>query len=111
MDDKQQNALDNLRSGNHKLSSIARDAIYNAVVKASQFINDAEDSNDLLTNIKVLETATKMVGLTPKESNTHIQINAINGFEFIQINEADILQISSSEEYEEAEYEDEYYEG
>jgi hypothetical protein len=101
----EENAVDNLRSGNVKLATLTRDAIYKAAQKASQFIGESEDSNDLLTNIKVLETATKMVGLTPKESSLNVQINHVTGFDFIEVDSEEIAQLQYDDSYE-AEYED-----
>ena len=105
MTDIEENAVDNLRSGNVKLAALTRDAIYKATEKASGFIDESEDSNDLLTSIKVLETATKMVGLTPKESSLNVQINHVTGFDFIEVDSDEIAQLQYDDSYE-AEYED-----
>ena len=105
MIDIEQNAVDNLRSGNVKLATLTREAIYKAAQKASQFIGESEDSNDLLTNIKVLETATKMVGLTPKESSFNVQINHVTGFDFIEVDSDEIAQLQYDDSYE-ADYEE-----
>ena len=101
-----EDAIENLRSKNLVLSSVVRDALMDAVVKSGELINEAEDANDLLSAVKVLETATKMTGLSPKEVQANVQINAINGFTFLEIDADDIAQIETTEEYEEAEYED-----
>jgi len=105
MIDIEQNAVDNLRSGNVKLATLTREAIYKAAQKASQLIDESEDSNDLLTNIKVLETATKMVGLTPKESSVNVQINHVTGFDFIEVDSEEIAQLQYDDSYE-ADYEE-----
>ena len=105
MTDIEENAVDNLRSGNVKLATLTRDAIYKATEKASGFIDESENSNDLLTSIKVLETATKMVGLTPKESSVNVQINHVTGFDFIEVDSDEIAQLQYDDSYE-AEYED-----
>ena len=101
-----EDAIENLRSKNLVLSSVVRDALMDATVKSRGLINEAESANDLLSAVKVLETAAKMVGITPKEVQANVQINAINGFSFVEIDADDIAQIETVEEYEEAEYED-----
>lgn len=98
-----ENAIDNLRSGNFLLSNLVKEAVKDSVLKAAEFIRESEDPNDLLTAIKVMETATKMVGLSPKETQTNIQINAINGFDFIEIDVEEIKQLTHKEEFEEGE--------
>jgi len=103
MTDEQQKAIDNLRSGNVQLADIIKDATYAAVEKASEFINTASDSKSLKESINVIESAAKIVGLSPKESQTNIQINAINGFEFIEMTTDDIKQITATEEFIESE--------
>lgn len=106
MTDEQQKAIDELRSGNLKLATLVRDGVNEAVRKSIDLIGSAENANDLLNSIRALETSTKIVGLSPKESQTNIQINAINGFEFIEIDAVDIAQITRKDEFEEAELED-----
>ena len=105
MTDEQQKAIDELRSGNLKLASLVRDGVNEAVRKSIDLIGSAENANDLLNSIRALETSTKIVGLSPKESQTNIQINAINGFEFVEIDAIDIAQITRRDEYEEAQIE------
>jgi hypothetical protein len=105
MTDEQQKAIDELRSGNLKLASLVRDGVNEAVRKSIDLIGSAENANDLLNSIRALETSTKIVGLSPKESQTNIQINAINGFEFVEIDAIDIAQITRKDEYEEAQIE------
>ena len=105
MTEEQQSAIDNLRSGNFELSTSVRDAVQKAVSKSAQLISELDDVNELLTAVKVLEVSTKMVGLTPKETQTNIQINAINGFDFIEIGEADVIQLRLEESFEDAEIE------
>jgi hypothetical protein len=100
MTDEQQTAIDNLRSGNVKLSTLIKDATYTAVERAVEFINNAEDSKSLKQSIDVIESAAKIVGLSPKEAQTNIQINAINGFEFIEMSTEDIKQITEVSVYE-----------
>lgn len=101
MTDEQQTAIDVLRSSNHSIATTMKNAVDAAVKRASEFINDAEDISDVLNGIKVIESAGKIVGLTPKETQTNIQINAINGFEFIAVDEADLIQIQMEESFDE----------
>ena len=106
MTEEQQNAIDTLRSGNGVLANLVKDAVNLAVRKSAMLINDADNPTDLLSSIKVLETSAKIVGLTPKESQTNIQINAINGFEYIEIDANAILQLTHNEDFEDYEYEE-----
>ena len=106
MTEEQQNAIDTLRSGNGTLAILVRDAVNLAVRKSAELINEADNATDLLSSIKALETSAKIVGLTPKESQTNIQINAINGFEFIEIDSESILQLTHNDDYEDYEYDD-----
>ena len=100
-DEKQQTAIDVLRSSNNNIALSMKDAVESAVKRASEFIDGAEDITEVLNGIKVIESAGKIVGLTPKETQTNIQINAINGFDFIPIDEADIIQLQMEESFEE----------
>lgn len=106
MTDEQQKAIDVLRSDNHKLASLVKDAVNHAVVKSSEMILSADSAKDLKSAIDSLETAAKIVGLSPKESQTTIQINAINGFDFIEMDEAEVFQLELQESFEEAEYDE-----
>ena len=101
MTDEQQTAIDTLRSSNNSIALSMKSAVESAVAKANDFINEAQDIGDVLNGIKVIESAGKIVGLTPKETQTNIQINAINGFDFIPIDEADIIQLQMEESFEE----------
>ena len=100
-DEKQQTAIDVLRSSNNNIALSMKDAVESAVKRASEFIDGAEDITEVLNGIKVIESAGKIVGLTPKETQTNIQINAINGFDFIPIDEADIIQLQMEDSFEE----------
>lgn len=102
MTDEQQKAIDNLRSNNYKLSDIIRDAVFKAAEKTRELIVASDNPKDLLDAIRVLETSAKMVGLSPKDSQVNVQINAISGFEFIELDLEEIKQISKQEEFEEA---------
>lgn len=105
MTDEQQKAIDNLRSGNYNLSSTVRDFANVVAAKALDIAKDSEDIKELNEAAKTIETVTKMVGLSPKESQVNVQINAVNGFEFIPLDEEDIKQLSVNEDFEDAEYE------
>ena len=102
MNESQEKAIESLRSGNTKLAGIIKDATMNAVVKATELINESDNARDLKNCIDVIESATKIVGLSPKEAQTNIQINAISGFEFIEVDEDDIVQIQHSEVFDES---------
>lgn len=106
MTDEQMSAVEHLRSGNMQLAEIKVNALKIAAEKSAAFIASATDTVELLNGVKVLETIGKMVGLTPKETTANIQINAVNGFDFIELDEDDFKQISMIEEYEEADIED-----
>ena len=106
MTDEQQTAIDTLRSGNLSLAALVKNAVNDAVRKSAELIQVSDNPVDLLNSIKALETSAKIVGLSPKETQTNIQINAINGFDFIEFDDAEIRQITNNDEYEEAEYED-----
>ena len=106
MTDKQQQAIDNLRSGNVNLAHLIKDATEQAVRKAAELIKCADNAKDLKDSIAVIESSAKIVGLSPKESQTNIQINAINGFEFIEIDAEEVKQIRYDEEFEDAEVEE-----
>lgn len=105
MTDEQKNAIDNLRSGNYALSEIMKDAVNVAVQQTANLIHTLKDPDDLLTAVKVLETSSKIVGLSPKETQANIQINAINGFEFIELDTEEVRQIAYEEDFE-AEYDE-----
>lgn len=103
MTEEQQNAIDNLRSGNFALSNIVKDFASTVAIKASEIARGSEDIKELSECAKTVETVAKMVGLSPKESQVNVQINAINGFEFIEMDDEDIVQLTHNEEFEEAE--------
>jgi hypothetical protein len=106
MTDEQQTAIDTLRSGNLVLANLVKEAVKDAVHKSAKLITQADTAIDLLNAIKALETSTKIVGLSPKETQTNIQINAINGFSFIEIDSEDIKQLVAKEDFEEGEYDE-----
>lgn len=107
MTDEQMNAVEHLRSGNMKLAEIKVNALHVAAQRSAEFIASAEDTVELLNGVKVLETIGKMVGLTPKETTANIQINAVNGFDFIELDEEDVKQITTVEDFEEADIDEE----
>ena len=104
MTEEQERAITNLRSGNLELSSLVKDAVLASITRASEMIPKTSSPRDLNDCIKVIETASKVVGLSPKESQTNIQINAINGFEFIEYTEDELPVLTQS--VEDAEYEE-----
>jgi len=99
MTDENEKAIEELRSGNTKLASLIKDATMSAVKKASEMIACADNSKSLKDSISVIESAAKIVGLSPKEAQTNIQINAINGFEFIEMDVDEIRQLQHNEEF------------
>ena len=101
VNESQEKAIESLRSGNTKLAGIIKDATMNAVVKATELIGESDNARDLKNCIDVIESATKIVGLSPKEAQTNIQINAINGFEFVEIDAEDIKQLQTIEVFDE----------
>jgi hypothetical protein len=103
MNDIQEKAIDNLRSGNLKLSSVVKDFSIMAANKAYEIASRTDDIRELNEATKVIEGVSKMVGLSPKESQLNVQINAINGFDFIEIDAEDIRQLTFDEIYEEDE--------
>jgi len=107
MTEEQQKAIDNLRSGNYHLSSTVRDFAKVVAEKALVKVQDTNDIREINEAAKAVETVTKMVGLSPKENQVNVQINAVNGFEFIPLNEEDMLQLTEEAEYEDIEVEDE----
>jgi len=111
MTEEQLNAIDTLRSKNVELAGIIGNATVVAASKTAELIGSMDDAKDVLDAMKVFETISKVHGLSPKETQANIQINAINGFEFIELDEEDIKQISLDEEFEEAEYDIELEEG
>ena len=102
MTEDQGTAIDNLRSGNYQLSELMKDTVHNALVKNKQLLEDAEDVDEVLSAIKVVETAGKITGLSPKETQTNISLNAVVGFDFIEVNADDLLQLSQEDDFEEA---------
>ena len=107
MTDEQQKAIDNLRSGNYNLSSTVRDFAKVVAEKALTKVQASDDIREINEAAKAVETVTKMVGLSPKENQVNVQINAVNGFEFIPLDEEDILQLTEEAEYEDVEVENE----
>jgi len=104
MTDEQQKAIDVLRSGNIELAELVKNATRMAVKKAVVMIGKATDPKELQISMSTIESATKVVGLSPKESQTNIQINAINGFEFIEYDGEELIeltQVTNGEEYAE----------
>lgn len=106
MGELQEQAIDNLRSGNLKLSSVVKDFSIMAANKAYDIASQTDDIRELNEATKVIEGVSKMVGLSPKTVETNVQINAINGFDFVMIDEDDIRQITTTEEFEDAEIEE-----
>ena len=107
MNKEQENAIDNLRSDNFELSNLVKSAVNVSVKKSIDMLENIDDPNELLTIVKTIETATKIVGLSPKESQTNVQINAINGFDFVEIDKEEVIQLSVIEEFEEGEIDEE----
>jgi len=99
--EQQLDAIDNLRKGNFALSEVMKDAVNIGVVKASELMEGSDDLNELLTGMKLIETAGKITGLSPREQQMNVQINAISGFEFMELEEEDIKQITIEEVYDE----------
>jgi len=107
MNEVQENARNNLKSGNLELSEVMKNMTLLVVEKAYKIAKDTDDVRELRECINIGESASKITGLSPKESQMNVQINAINGFDFIEIDEEDIKQITVNEEYEEAEIDEE----
>lgn len=107
MSELQEQAIDNLRSGNLKLSSVVKDFSIMAANKAYEIASQTDDIRELNEATKVIEGVSKMVGLSPKESQLNVQINAVNGFEFVMIDDEDIKQLTFDEIYEEADVDEE----
>ena len=108
MTEEQQDAIDSLRSGNMSLAQLMKSTVELALEKNKTTLAEGDgDVNDILSAIRVVETAGKIVGLTPKETQTNISLNAVVGFDFIEVDEEDIRQITGQDEYEDADLEDE----
>jgi len=106
MTETQEKAIDNLRSGNYNLSNTVKDFAEVVASKALSIAQVTDDIRELNEATKTMETVTKMVGLSPKESQMNVQINAVNGFDFIELDEDDMKQLEQVDDYEEADYED-----
>jgi hypothetical protein len=106
MTDAQQTSLDALRSGNVELATITKNIMLKIAKKTGDMVEEAENVNDLLAASRVMETVTKTVGLSPKESNLNVSINAVNGFDFIEVDEEEIAQLTMTETFEEATYDE-----
>ena len=96
----QQSAIENLREGNFNLSNVVKNAVNLTVNKTTELIGTTDDINELLTAIKVIETSCKIVNLTPREAQVNVQINAISGFDYIELDEEDIIQITQEEVFD-----------
>ena len=94
-------AIDELRSGNMELATKIRTLVHRTIEKANEMVDEVETPLELQTLIRTAEIAAKTVGLAPTESVTNVQINAISGFEFIEIDvEEETRQIKLQETYD-----------
>lgn len=94
-------AIDELRSGNMELATKIRTLVHRTIEKANEMVDEVETPLELQTLIRTAEIAAKTVGLAPTESVTNVQINAISGFEFIEIDvEEETRQIKLQETFE-----------
>jgi len=85
-------AIDIFREDNQQLAVKLRTLVNKAVDKSITLVDEAETVYDLLTAIKVAEIAGKVTGIVPKETINNVQINAIAGFTFIEIDKDSIVQ-------------------
>ena len=94
-------AIDELRSGNMELATKIRILVHRTIEKANEMVDQVETPLELQTLIRTAEIAAKTVGLAPTESVTNVQINAISGFEFIEIDvEEETRQIKLQETFD-----------
>jgi len=94
-------AIDELRSGNMELATKIRTLVHRTIEKANEMVDQVETPLELQTLIRTAEIAAKTVGLAPTESVTNVQINAISGFEFIEIDvEEETRQIKLQETFD-----------
>jgi len=94
-------AIDELRSGNMELATKIRTLVHRTIEKANEMVDEVETPLELQTLIRTAEIAAKTVGLAPTESVTNVQINAISGFEFIEIDvEEETRQIKLQETFD-----------
>ena len=94
-------AIDELRSGNMELATKIRTLVHRTIEKANEMVDEVETPLELQTLIRTAEIAAKTLGLAPTESVTNVQINAISGFEFIEIDvEEETRQIKLQETYD-----------
>ena len=108
MEDINTGAIEELRSGNMELATKLRVLIHKTIDKASSMVDEVDTPAELNTIMKTAEIAMKSLGLAPTESITNVQINAISGFEFIEIeHDEPTRQISINEVYQDAIIEDE----
>lgn len=63
-----------------------------AVEKANDMISSARSVDTVLTGMKVLDMAGKMTGIIAEKHQTNIQVNMIDGFEYIEIDDEVIKQ-------------------
>jgi len=87
-------ALENLQSKNYELSNHILAIVNNtlkAVEEMSKEIYDSKDAERILATVK---TATNIIGLVPTPPENKFEFNAaIGGFEFIEIDNAEMAQI------------------
>lgn len=94
-------AIDELRSGNMELATKIKTLVHRTIEKANEMVDQVETPLELQTLIRTAEIAAKTVGLAPTESVTNVQINAISGFEFIEIDlEEETRQIKLEETFD-----------
>lgn len=72
-------------SQNKQLAELLKGLVHKAVTKASEAIEESENINDMLTAIKVAETAGKITGIVQEKQAINLQINQISGFTFVEI--------------------------
>lgn len=95
-------AIDELRSGNMELATKIRTLVHSTIDKANEMVQEVESTMELQSLIRTAEIAAKIAGLAPTESVTNVQINAISGFEFIEIDSEDYTKQLTIEETFEA---------
>lgn len=80
------------KSGNQQLANKLKDLVHKAVDKSHDMLEHSENQYELLTAIKIAETAGKITGIVQEKQQINMQINNIAGFTFIEIDKPNVEQ-------------------
>ena len=83
--DQIEDAIDELRSDNMLFAKRLKRIAHASLNKTEALLQEAESINEVQTAVNISKTISEIFGLSRKEEITNIQLNAITGFEFVEI--------------------------